>query len=109
MLDPTDTAVADRNKLAFGGVVSIGIALTAKGELAGDPDVVFTGLPARSRDGKPMDEVVDDAIFGVIDSLPRAMKRDADSVASAVERGVRNTLRNVWGKRPVVHVLVMEV
>jgi ribonuclease J len=109
LLDPDDQAVNDRVKLAFAGVISIGIALTSKGQLAGDPDVVFTGLPARSRDGKPMDEVVDDAIFGVLDSLPRGMRRDADSVATAVERGVRNTLRNAWGKRPVVHVLVMEV
>jgi ribonuclease J len=109
LLDPDDQAVNDRVKLAFAGIISIGIALTSKGQLAGDPDVVFTGLPARSRDGKPMDEVVDDAIFGVLDSLPRGMRRDADSVATAVERGVRNTLRNAWGKRPVVHVLVMEV
>jgi ribonuclease J len=109
LLAPDDEAVKERNKLAYAGVISVGIALTAKGELAGDPDVVIAGLPARSREGKAMDEIVDNAIFGVLDSLPRSMRRDADAVSGAVERGIRNTLRNAWGKRPVVHVLVMEV
>lgn len=109
LLNADDNAVKDRSKLAFAGIVSVGIAMTGRGEIAGDPDVVLCGLPARTRDGKPMDEVVDDAIFGVLDSLPRPMRRDADAVSGAVERGIRNTLRNVWGKRTVVHVLVMEV
>ncbi len=109
VLDAEDKAVDERSKLAFAGIISVGIAINSKGDLAGDPDVVFTGLPARSRDGKPMDEVVDDALFGVLDSLPRGKRRDADAMASSVERGLRNTLRNVWGKRPIVHVLVMEV
>ena len=52
---------------------------------------------------------MDEAIFAVLDSLPRAVRRDADATSVAVERAVRNTVRNFWGKRPTVHVLVMEV
>ena len=98
-----------RVRLAFAGIVSIGIAMTAKGDIAGDPDVVLAGLPAKARNGKPMDQIVDEAVFSVLDSLPRAVRRDADATAVAVERGVRNTVRNLWGKRPTVHVLIMEV
>jgi ribonuclease J len=109
VLSADDEAVKTRKRLAFAGVISVGIAMTAKGDLAGDPDVVIAGLPARTKDGKAMDAVVDEAVFSVLDSLPRAVRRDADATSVAVERGVRNTVRSVWGKRPTVHVLVMEV
>lgn len=104
-----DEAVRERRKLAFSGVISIGVALTSKGELAGDPDVMMAGLPARARDGRSMDEIVDKAIFETLDNLPRGRRRDPDDVATAVERSVRNIVRGVWGKRPQVHVLVMPV
>ena len=109
VLSADDEAIKARKRLAFAGVISVGIAMTAKGDLAGDPDVVIAGLPARTRDGKAMDALIDEAVFSVLDSLPRAVRRDADATSVAVERGVRNTVRSVWGKRPTVHVLVMEV
>ena len=109
LLAPDDDAVKARTRLAYAGVISVGIAITAKGDVAGDPDVVLAGLPARTKEGKGMDQIVDEAVFGVLDSLPRSVRRNADATATAVERGVRNTVRNHWGKRPTVHVLVMEV
>jgi ribonuclease J len=109
LLAPDDDAVRVRRALAFAGVISVGIALTSKGEIAGDPDVVIAGLPARTRDGKPMDALIDRVIFETLDTLPRGSRRSADSVSTAIERAVRNNVRAVWGKRPTVHVLVMEV
>lgn len=70
---------------------------------------MIAGIPARARDGRAIDEIVDKAVFETIDTLPRARRRDPDDVAVAVERSVRNTIRGVWGKRPQVHVLVMQV
>jgi ribonuclease J len=104
-----DEAVRARRKLAFAGVISIGVALTTKGELAGDPDVIMSGLPLHARDGRSLDDIVDKAVFETLDNLPRGRRRDPDDVAVAIERSVRNTVRGVWGKRPQVHVLVMQV
>lgn len=109
MISANDEALAQRARLAFAGVVSIAIALTAKGELAGDPDVVMSGIPERDRNGAMMDAVVDETIFSTIDGLSRAKRRDADAVANAVERSVRSALGQAWGKRPQVHVLIVEV
>ena len=109
LISANDEAIAQRTRLAFAGVVSIAIALNSKGELAGDPDVVMSGLPKRSRDGAMLDAVVDEAIFSTLDGLSRAKRRDADAVANAVERGVRSALNQAWGKKPQVHVLVLEV
>jgi ribonuclease J len=99
----------ERRRLAYAGIVSIAVALTSRGELAGDPDVLTSGLPNRLRNGAAIDEVIDEAIFSTLDSLPRQRRRDFDGVSIAVERAVRSTLQAAWGKRPQVHVLVVPV
>ena len=109
LISANDEAIAQRMRLAFAGVVSIAIALTGKGELAGDPDVVMSGVPQRDRNGAMLDAVVDETIFSTIDGLSRGKRRDADAVANAVERAVRSALGQTWGKKPQVHVLVLEV
>jgi ribonuclease J len=109
LLRPGDECVAQRRKLSFAGVVSIGLALTAKGEMAGDPDVLIAGLPQATREGAGVDALIDSAIFESFESLPRGKRRDADSVGAAIERAVRNAVDRVWGKKPIVHVLIVEV
>lgn len=102
-----DGAVRERNKLAFAGVVSIALAVDKKGDLVGDPDVVFAGLPRRGKFGEDMGEVIDEALFATFEGLPRARRRDADSVSTAIERSVRGAVGSVWGKKPTVHVMVV--
>ncbi len=109
LLARDDDCVGQRRKLSFAGVVSIAIALTAKGEMAGDPDVLIAGLPRRTRQGAGLDEVVDAAIFETFESLPRGKRRDADFVSGAIERAVRNAVNAAWGKKPVTHVLIVEI
>ena len=109
LVSARDEAVQQRIKLAFAGIVTVAFAIDSKGNLAGDPDVVLAGLPKRAKDGKAMDEIVDEAIFSTLDQLPRGKKRDADAASTAVERAVRGAVGNAWGKKPVVHVLVVEV
>jgi len=104
-----DPALRGRRRLAFAGIVSIAIAVTARGEIAGDPDVLIDGVPAQAADGRAMDEIVDAAVFETLDSLPAARRRDPDTLGNAVERAVRNSVNAAWGKRPQVHVLVVEV
>ncbi len=104
-----DEALRARQSLAFGGVVTIALAVTSKGDMAGTPDVVTNGLPARTRDGAAMDALVDAAMFETFENLPRQRRRDADTVSTAIERAVRSAVNQAWGKRPAVHVLVVEV
>ena len=66
-----DEALRIRQKLAASGIITIALAVTAKGELAGVPDVMTAGIPARTREGAAMDAVVDDALFQTFDQLPR--------------------------------------
>jgi len=110
ILLPVDQeCVGQRRRLSFAGVVSIAVALTPKGEMAGDPDVMIAGLPERTREGAGLDEIIDATIFETFEGLPRGKRRDADFVSTAIERAVRNSVNAVWGKKPQVHVLVVEV
>jgi ribonuclease J len=104
-----DEALRMRQKLASSGIVTIALAVTAKGELAGAPDVVTAGIPARTGKGAAIDAIVDDALFQTFDHLPRPKRRDADVVSSAIEKAVREAVAAAWGKRPAVQVLVVEV
>jgi ribonuclease J len=109
ILGETDECFRQRHRLAAAGIISIAFALTAKGDIAGVPDVTMFGLPRKTRDNRSMDEVVDRALFETLDSLPRSRKRDIDAVCTAVERAVRAAVAAVWGKKPHVHVLAIEV
>src|SRR5271166_1320584 len=109
LLPAEEDCVAQRRRLAFAGVVSIAIALTPKGEMAGDPDVMIAGLPERTREGAGFDEIIDGAIFDTFEGLSRAKRRDPEFLSSAIERAVRNSVGGVWGKKPQVHVLIVEV
>lgn len=109
LVPASDEALRARQRLAVSGIVTIALAVTAKGDLAGVPDVVTAGMPTRTRDGAAMDAIVDDALFQTFDHLPRQKRRDADIVSTAIEKAVRNAVAAAWGKRPSVHVLVVEV
>ncbi len=104
-----DEALRERQSLAFAGVVTIALAVTAKGDMAGTPDVVTNGLPAKTKDGSAMDALVDAVMFQTFDNLPKQRRRDADTVSTAIEKAVRGAVNQAWGKRPSVHVLVVEV
>jgi ribonuclease J len=109
LLPSDDESIHMRQKLAFAGIVTIALALNDKGDLVGLPDVVFAGLPMKTRGGAAIDALIDETMFQTLDSLPRQKRRDADIVSSAIEKAVRNVVGNVWGKKPTVHVLVVEV
>jgi ribonuclease J len=109
VLPPGDDGIAQRRRLSFAGMVSIAIAVTGKGELAGDPDVLIAGLPERTQAGRGMDEIVDTTIFETFDNMPRPKRRDPDVLSGAIERAVRNAINAAWGKKPNVHVLIVEV
>jgi ribonuclease J len=70
---------------------------------------MISGLPKTARNGAGVDEIVDAAVFETFDSMPRPKRRDADVLSGAVERAVRNAVNSAWGKKPSVHVLVVEV
>ncbi len=101
--------VADRKRLSFAGSVSVALALTDKGALATDPELDLIGIPERDRDGGLIEEAVYDIVMNTVEQLPRAKKRDPDTVAEAVRRAVRAAIAQRWGKKPMCRVHVLTV
>jgi ribonuclease J len=104
-----ERALPERRKLAFAGIVSVAIAIDGRGEIAGDPIIDTMGLPEKNRQGEDIADLIADAVGDLLDTLPKAKRRDPEAVENAVVRTVRAAVNQVWGKKPACHVLVIEV
>ena len=77
--------------------------------ILGQPEVVLEGIPGAAADGEDMMEIVLDAIDGTLRSIPAKRRGDLDMVSDAVTRCVRGAINGVWGKKPIVKVLMTVV
>jgi ribonuclease J len=109
LVDAEARTVADRRRLGFVGVVSVALALDEVGATPGDPQVEMIGIPDKTADGRTFLDIAYDAVVETIRTLPRARRRDPDSVADAVKRAVRAAVAAQWGKKPLCLVHVVEV
>jgi ribonuclease J len=105
----SDPAISERRKLSFAGIVSVAIALDPKGELVGDPAFAVSGIPQTDRTGRSFEDMIEAAVFEVLDGLPKSKRRDPDLVEQALERAVRSTVNSAWGKKPLCHVQVVVI
>ena len=101
--------VADRKRLSFAGIISVALAINDKGQLLADPEVELIGIPDNTADGEPMDDIAYNAVVETFETLPKPRRRDPDSVAEAVRRGVRAAVAQHWRKKPnvTVHIVVV--
>jgi ribonuclease J len=109
IIDGEARTVADRRRLAYVGVVSVAVALDDTGAIACDPAVELVGIPETNADGEAFHDIAFDAVVDTIKQLPRARRRDPESVAEAVKRAVRSAVAASWGKKPqcLVHVVTI--
>ncbi len=109
LVSAEERTVADRRRLGFAGVVSIALAVSARGELIGDPRVTLTGIPEADALGHKFEDIAYDAAVEAFESMPRSRRRDPEAVAEAIRSAIRAALGAAWNKRPSCHVHVLEV
>jgi len=109
IVEDGDGPVRERRKLSYVGIVVVGLALSRRGELVGEPDAEIDGVPYETVDGYAMEDVVLDAVEGTLKSIPPGRRKDVELVRDAVRRGVRAAVDQVWGKKPIVKVLITVV
>ncbi|MEW6767894.1 MAG: ribonuclease J [Pseudomonadota bacterium] len=102
-------AVVERRRLSFAGAAFVAIAVTDKGDLADDPQVDLIGIPEKNSEGEDIADNVFDLVVSTVESLPRARRRDPDTIAEAVRRAIRADINDQWGKKPLCHVHVLMV
>jgi ribonuclease J len=100
--------VRERRSLAYAGAVFVALARSGRGEISADAEIALDGVPAADAEGRPMIDVVRAAVEGTIASIPRERRRDGELVREAVRRAVRSAVEDVWGKRPVAKVLLVQ-
>jgi len=105
----SDGPVRDRRKLAMSGIAIVALALSNKGQLLDEPEVVLDGIPEETAEGEDMYDAVYDAVDGTIRSIPQARRKDPELVREAVRKAVRSAIADEWGKRPIVKVLISVV
>lgn len=98
--------VRERRKLSVVGLVAVALAMTAQGRVLGDIDVALDGIPDEDAEGELMENIILDAVDGTLDSIPARRRKDIEMVRDAVRRSVRAAVDRVWGKRPIVKVLI---
>ena len=109
VVDAGARTVPDRRRLGFAGIVSVAVAVSEKGELVADPEVQLTGVPEKDAEGREFSALVYDAVISAFESMPRARRRDPDSVEDALSRAARAAVGQAWQKRPICHVHVLVV
>jgi ribonuclease J len=102
-----DGPVRERRSLAFAGVVIVALARAGRGEVSWEAEIALDGVPAADAEGRPMTDIVREAVEGAVVSIPRDRRRDGEMVREAVRRAVRSAVERAWGKRPIAKVLVM--
>lgn len=98
LTDDDDGYARQRRGLSFAGFIGITLVLDRKGRTAADPVLHMEGIPDQVRQ----------PVIDAVDALLRGHKHD-DDIAESVRRVARRAAENVWGKKPVVRVQVVEV
>lgn len=107
LIVPSDAGpVRKRRKLAIVGVVVVAIAMNRKGSVLCDPQIALDGVPEYDAEGDEMFDIVADAVDGTLESMPGKKLREVEVVREAVRRSVRAAVHEVWGKKPIVKVLI---
>jgi len=109
VLTSVDGAVAERRKLSFAGIITVAFAIDERGQLASDPEVETTGIPDTAPGGENIAELALDAVETTIQAVSRSKRRDPASVQESVRRAVRAAVAEVWDKKPICQVFVIEL
>ena len=109
--DANALSMRERRKLAYAGQVTVAMAVHGKkGELVSGPDVRSMGV-AEDRSFS-LDEFLDalaDEAERAFDRLSNRDRRDVETAEEEVRRAVRREANRIWGKKPWVEVIILEV
>jgi ribonuclease J len=102
--------IRDRRRLADSGYVMISVAIDAKGRIKAGPDVRARGLA--EKDGSPASDRLEelaDVAETALGRLAAHERTNEEAAEASIVRAVRRAADRVFGKRPMVDVVVMTV
>jgi ribonuclease J len=102
--------IRDRVRLADSGYVMIALCIDARGKIKAGPDVRARGLS--EKDGAPAEgrlEQLADVAEDAYGRLKGPQRVDEEAAEAAIVRAVRRAAGRIFGKNPMVDVVVMTV
>ena len=109
LLPEGSSPMRERRKLSYAGLITVAMAIDSDGELAAPPIVAAIGAPREDEHGEPVGPELEEAAEAAFLSLNRRKRREDEAVEIAVQRAIRTHMSALWGKRPIVGVLISRV
>jgi len=108
IVDADANSIRERRKMAYAGAISIGMAVSGKGDIVAGPDIRALGVPDEG--GEALDEFLDalaDAAERAFSKMGGKARRDEEEVEEVVRQAVRREANRLWGKKPIVEAMVL--
>jgi len=101
-------ALRDRRRVTFNGTAVATLVLDRPGRFVAPPAISLIGVvePRVAENAMPD---LRDGIERVLDELPAGLRRDDEAVRDAVQRALRRTLNERFGKRPLVEIHLVRI
>jgi ribonuclease J len=109
LLPEGDTALRERRRLAQEGVIVVSVAFDQEGNVKDRAPIFIKGVPREDEEGEDLPALIEEAVDGGLDAMPRPKRRQDREVELQIRRAVRSVLTPRWGKRSDIVVLVLRV
>jgi len=104
---PADgVTMADRRKLMLHGHISVGFALSSKGEMTGQADIRMKGVPVEE-DRDAFFDAAHEALSKALRTSSR--KADIEALRETARLAVRRVANDWTGKKPIVDVTIVQL
>lgn len=103
--DGRETAIRERKKASYNGVVFVGVPVDAANRLSGQVSVETVGLPQNDGMVKLADWVLD----AVERCIPSNGKLTPERAENDIRVAVKREMKRRWGKKPIVAVSFIDV
>ncbi|SEH32755.1 ribonuclease J [Magnetospirillum fulvum] len=98
----------NRRRMVFNGSAVVTVVIDKTGRLLGDPQLTALGLLDAAHEAEEHATVIE-AVVAAIEALPTKARRDDAVVREAARLGVRRSLRDSHGKKPITEVHLVRV
>jgi ribonuclease J len=101
IVDGVDGPARSRRKLSFAGIVIVHVHVSSNMQLVDDIEVILEGVP------EGLYEDLVDAAESAFEAMPKARRKDNDTLEETLQTAVRRSAESMWGKKPVCKVIVV--
>jgi ribonuclease J len=108
LLPLNGTALKDRRRVTFNGTAVATLVLDRYGGLAAPVTMSVIGVVERGA-ADAAAPALRSAVERAVDELPTGSRRDDEAVRDAVQRALRRTLNERFGKRPLVEIHLVRI